>query len=45
MEFALWGLGGAVVTSLVLQVVKTVWLKDGERLPWQAPVRKAAGHD
>ena len=30
MEFALWGLGGAVVTSLVLQVVKQIWTKDGE---------------
>ena len=30
IEFALWGLGGAVVTSLVLQVVKQIWVKDGE---------------
>jgi len=28
--FTLWGLGGAVVTGLVLEVVKRVWLKDGE---------------
>ena len=29
-EFTLWGLGGAVLTGVILEVVKRVWLKDGE---------------
>ena len=32
IEFALWGLGGAVVTELVLSVVKRIWL-DAEGQP------------
>ena len=30
ITFALWGLGGSIVTGLVLEVLKRVWLKDGE---------------
>lgn len=30
IEFTLWGLGGAVITGLIVQVAKAVWLKDGE---------------
>jgi len=29
IEFTLWGLGGAVVTGLILQVLKSVWLNGG----------------
>jgi len=29
-EFAIWGLGGAVATAIILQLLKTIWLKDGE---------------
>jgi len=29
-EFAIWGMGGAVATALILQLLKAVWTKDGE---------------
>jgi len=46
IDFALWGLGGAVVTSLVLQVIKKVWIKDGEPVVkdrWAVVVAVAIG--
>lgn len=29
-EFAIWGMGGAIATSLLLQLLKAVWTKAGE---------------
>ena len=30
LQFTLWGLSGATLTSLMLQVVKELWQKDGQ---------------